>query len=224
VGVIWGAAIICWILQQEKINFKKLLAAAAGVAVILAAMQFILEYRNTGVQALTQEEKDLEYDYLHVDDNFLRLGQIIDIVPEHHPYTYEKQLAYYAVRPIPRVLWPEKPIDPGFDLPTYLVKVGISLSSSSIGEFYLMFGWLAVLVGGLVYGKLANTISVLLAQAQGSSAILVYSLAVMVLVAGMRSMIELILMSYTIVAWIAISRLLVMKRSRTMESPSIQPG
>jgi len=79
-------------------------------------------------------------------------------------------------------------------------------------------------VGGLVYGKLANTISVLLAQAQGSSAILVYSLAVMVLVAGMRSMIELILMSYTIVAWIAISRLLVMKRSRTMESPSIQPG
>jgi oligosaccharide repeat unit polymerase len=224
VGVIWGAAIICWILQQEKINFKKLLAAAAGVAVILAAMQFILEYRNTGVQALTQEEKDLEYDYLHVDDNFLRLGQIIDIVPEHHPYTYEKQLAYYAVRPIPRVLWPEKPIDPGFDLPTYLGKVGISLSSSSIGEFYLMFGWLAVLVGGLVYGKLANTISVLLAQAQGSSAILVYSLAVMVLVAGMRSMIELILMSYTIVAWIAISRLLVMKRSRTMESPSIQPG
>jgi oligosaccharide repeat unit polymerase len=220
VGVIWGAAIICWILQQEKINFKKLFVSAAGVAILLVVMQFILEYRNTGVQALTEEEKHLEYDYLHVDDNFLRLGQIIDIVPDRHPYTYEKQIAYYAIRPIPRVLWPGKPIDPGFDLPSIMGKEGVSLSSSAIGEFYLAFGWVAILVGGLVYGKLANTISVLLVHMQGSSAILVYSLAVMVLVAGMRSMVELVLMSYTILAWIVVTRLLVMKRSRTIESHS----
>lgn len=217
VGVIWGAAIICWVLHQKRINFKKLLASATGVAILLAAMQFILEYRNTGVKSLTDGEKRLEYEYLHVDDNFLRLGQIIDIVPEHHPYTYEKQIVYYAVRPIPRVLWPSKPVDSGFDLPSALGMVGISLSSSALGEFYLAFGWAAVLLGGLIYGKLGNTMATLLVHPQGSSATLVYSLAVMVLVAGMRSVIELVLMSYTILAWVAITRLLTAKRGRTIE-------
>jgi oligosaccharide repeat unit polymerase len=220
VGVIWGAAIICWVLQQERINFKKIVAAAAGVAVLLVAMQLILEYRNTGLQALTEEEKHLQYDYLHVDDNFLRLGQIIDIVPERHPYTYEKQIVYYAVRPIPRVLWPGKPVDPGFDLPSTLGKEGVSLSSSAIGEFYLAFGWLAVLLGGWVYGKLANSVSVLLVHMQGSSAVLVYSLAVMVLVAAMRSMVELVLMSYTILAWVVVTRILLIRRGRTLALPS----
>jgi oligosaccharide repeat unit polymerase len=220
VGVIWGAAIVCWALQQEKINIKKLLVMAAGVTVILGAMQFMLEYRNVGFAAVTQEEKQLEYGYLHVDDNFLRLSQIIDLVPEYHPYTYEKQIVYYAIRPIPRVLWPGKPIDPGFDLPSILGKEGVSLSSSAIGEFYLAWGWAAVFLGGLLYGKLANTVSVLLVDVKGSSAILVYSLAAMVLIAGMRSMIELVLMSYTILAWILITRILAIKRSYTMVSPT----
>jgi oligosaccharide repeat unit polymerase len=219
VGVIWGAAIICWALQQPKIKFKKLLVAAAGVAVILVAMQLMLEYRNTGFVAITEDEKHLEYDYLHVDDNFLRLSQIIDLVPEYHPYTYEKQIVYYMIRPIPRVLWPGKPIDPGFDLPSILGKEGVSLSSSAIGEFYLAWGWVAVFLGGLFYGKVANTISVLLVDIKGSSAILVYSLAAMVLIAGMRSIVELVLMSYTILAWILITRILAIKREYTMVSP-----
>jgi oligosaccharide repeat unit polymerase len=220
VGVIWGAAIICWALQQSKINAKKLLVVGLGVVVLLAAMQLMLEYRNTGFAAITEKEKQLGYDYLHVDDNFLRLTQIIDLVPEHHPYTYEKQLLYYAIRPIPRVLWPGKPIDPGFDLPSILGKEGVSLSSSVIGEFYLAWGWMAVFLGGLLYGKLANTISVLLVDVKGSSAILVYSLSAMVLIAGMRSMIELILMSYTLLAWVLITRILSIKRSYTMVSPT----
>jgi hypothetical protein len=183
-------------------------------------MQLMLEYRNKGFVAITQEEKRFEYDYLHVDDNFLRLSQIIDLVPEHHPYTYEKQIFYYAIRPIPRILWPGKPIDSGFDLPSVLGREDVSLSSSAIGEFYLAWGWITVFLGGLIYGKLANTVSVLLVDVKGSSAILVYSMAAMVLIAGMRSMIELVLMSYTILAWILITRILAVKRSYTMVSPT----
>ena len=59
-----------------------------------------------------------EYDYLHVDDNFLRLAQVIQLVPAQHDYVYLQQLIFTAVRPVPRVFWPGKPIDPGFDLPT----------------------------------------------------------------------------------------------------------
>lgn len=218
IGVVWGAAIICWVLQQERINLKKLFVSSISVAVLLIFMQLMLEYRNTGFQAITDEEKHIEYSYLHVDDNFLRLSQIIERVPEYHPYTYEKQILYYAVRPIPRIIWPDKPVDPGFDLSPLLGLEGVSLSSSAIGEFYLSWGWITVLLGGFFYGKLANSISTLLVDIKGTSAVLVYSLATMALIAGMRSIIEIILMSYTLVAWIVITRILVVKRSQTMVS------
>jgi oligosaccharide repeat unit polymerase len=216
VGVIWGAAIICWTLQQQRINIRRLIVLVFSTALLLVVMQTILAYRNSGFQTVIGEDNQLEFDYLHVDDNFLRLAQIIDLVPEQQPYTYEKQILYYVIRPIPRVIWPSKPIDPGFDLPSILGKEGVSLSSSAIGEFYLSLGFIGVLLGGLIYGKLANSISVLLAGYQESSAILVYSLSTMALVAGMRSIIELILMSYMLLAWIVITRLLLIKRSYTM--------
>jgi oligosaccharide repeat unit polymerase len=216
--VVWGAAIICWVLKQERINLKKLLLSLIFLAGLLIFMQFMLEYRGTGFQAITDEEKSIEYSYLHVDDNFLRLSQIIERVPEQHPYTYEKQIFFYAVRPIPRIIWPGKPVDPGFDLTSLSGLEGVSLSSSAIGEFYLSWGWVAVLFGGLVYGKLANTVSTLLAEMKGTSAVLVYSLATMAVFAGMRSIIEIILMSYTLVAWIIVARILVVKRSQTMVS------
>lgn len=218
VGVVWGAAIMCWVLQQEKFNVRKLLIGGVSTALLLVAMQFMLEYRNTGVQAITDEDKQLEYTYLHVDDNFLRLSQIIEVIPEQHPYVYEKQILYILIRPIPRVFWAGKPLDAGFDLPAILGKEGVSLSSSALGEFYLSFGWIGVLFGGLFFGKLANTLSALLPRLQSSSAVVVYSLANMVLVAGMRSIQELVLMSYALLAWIVVTRFLLVKRSFTMES------
>jgi oligosaccharide repeat unit polymerase len=207
VGVVIGAAIISWILQQKMINTRKLLIVGAWIALLLIVMQLMLISRNSGIQeTLAGEEKQLQYDYLHVDDNFLRLAQIIDIVPQEHPYIYEKQIVFILIRPIPRVFWEGKPIDPGFDLPTLLGKKGVSLSSSAIGEFYLIMGMFAVFLGGLFYGLLAHMFSVLLLRLQGSSSVLVYSLATMALLAGMRSMQELILMSYALLAWVAISR------------------
>ena len=219
VGVIWGAAIICWLVQQPRISATKLLISFVGVALILVFMQTMLEYRTVGFRALSDEQKRTEYDYLHVDDNFLRLGQVIERVPDYYPYTYEKQIVYYAVRPIPRVFWADKPLDPGVDLSNIFEKNGVSLSISAIGELYLSWGWIAVFLGGCLYGKLANTISTLLVGLKSSSSALVYSIATMALVAGMRSIVEVILMGYPLLAWLLITWLLVLKPSRTMTSP-----
>lgn len=67
-------------------------------------------------------------------------------------------------------------------------------------------GLLAVLLGGWLYGKLANSVSTLLMGKEGSTRSMVYGILVMTLFAGMRSMIELISMSYALLAWIAVSR------------------
>ncbi len=38
--------------------------------------------------------------------------------PAQHDFVYWRQISFTLVRPIPRVFWPGKPIDPGFDLPS----------------------------------------------------------------------------------------------------------
>ena len=148
-----------------------------------------------------------QYDYLHVDDNFLRLAQVIQIVPAEHPHVGFQQLWFTIVRPVPRVFWPGKPIDPGFDLPSLVGMKGVSLSTSIIGEWYLSFGWLAVVLGGWLHGRLARTANVLREREEYRTNPIVYGLAVMILVSGMRSMQDLVIMSYALVAWWVANRL-----------------
>jgi oligosaccharide repeat unit polymerase len=206
VGVTVGAAILVWIQAQETISVRKLTIAAIAVVGLLATMQFMLNIRNLGYQEFSFRGES-EYDYLHVDDNFLRLAQVIELVPAEYPYLQFGQLWFTIIRPIPRVFWPGKPVDPGFDLPTALGMKGVSLSTSIIGEWYLSFGWLTVVFGGWLHGRLARSINALRDVEEFRSNPIVYGLAVMVLVAGMRSMLELVLMSYALIAWWGVNRL-----------------
>jgi oligosaccharide repeat unit polymerase len=200
IGVTVGAAILVWIQAQRTISVRRLTLAAAATVALLAGMQFMLNIRTMGYEefAITGTS---EYDYLHVDDNFLRLAQIVQIVPAERPHVGFQQLWFTIIRPVPRVLWPGKPIDAGFDLPSIVGMKGVSLSSSIFGEWYLSFGWLGVIFGGWLHGRLARTVNALRDHEEFHTNPIVYGLAVMVLVAGMRSMIELVLMSYALVAW-----------------------
>ena len=125
-------------------------------------------------------------------------------MPAQHDYVYFQQLIFTAIRPVPRVFWPGKPIDPGFDLPTEVGMKGLSLSMSIIGEWYLSYGWIALLIGGYLHGRLAASANSL---RESHANPIVFALAVMVLVSGMRSMQDLVIMSYALVAWWGANRL-----------------
>jgi hypothetical protein len=127
IGVTVGAAILVWIQAQQVLRVRRLIIAAAAAVALLAAMQFMLNIRSFGYEDFMFRGSS-EYDYLHVDDNFLRLSQVIQIVPAEHPHVGYQQLWFTIVRPVPRVLWPGKPIDPGFDLPSIVGMKGVSLS------------------------------------------------------------------------------------------------
>ena len=213
IGVILGAAIICWVLEQQKLRLKQIIITLFSVVMVLGIMQWMLEFRSTGFQAINQKE-EFQYSYLHVDDNFLRLAQTITLVPYYYPYVYHQQIIFALVRPIPRALWEGKPVDPGFDLPAALGIEGISYSYSVIGDWYICAGYIGVFFGGLIYGGLARMVGQLLARNTKSSNSLVYSLCAMALFAGFRSMLELVLMSYAILAWMSISWLMLPKVSK----------
>lgn len=205
IGVTVGAALLVWVQAHPHMRLKNMVIVGVGAIGLAWASQFILNIRTGGLESFL--ERGSEYDYLHVDDNFLRLAQVIEIVPNQHPYVGSGMVLYALVRPVPRVFWPNKPIDSGFDLPTEVGMKGVSLSMSIIGEWYISWGWISVIVGGWLHGRLAKAANTLRDQGISNRNPIVYGLAVMVLVSGMRSMLDLIIMSYALVAWWGVNRL-----------------
>ena len=177
----------------------------------------MLEYRNVGLGVLVGQQNELasgryekrallEEEYLRVDDNFYRLCQMIQLIPQSYPYVYHRYFLYVIVRPIPRVFWQNKPVDPGFDLPTALGVEGVSYSYSVIGELYMSLGFLGIAIGGWFYGRIAAMANGLLSPHNTIAALLVYSIIVMALFAGLRSVLDLLLVSYVVLAWVFVSR------------------
>jgi len=207
IGVTAGAALLVWVQAHPGIRLKNILVVGVGAIAMAWASQFLLNIRSEGLENFL-ERGSSEVDYFHVDDNFLRLAQVIDIVPQDHPYVGWQQLIYTIVRPVPRVFWPNKPVNPGFDLSDEVGMRGLSLTTSIIGEWYLSFGWIAVVIGGWLHGRLAKAANTLRFQGDSAQNPIVYALAVMVLVAGMRSMLDLVIMSYALVAWWGVNRYL----------------
>jgi hypothetical protein len=218
VGVVIGMALIFWVLGHERLRIKHVIQTCLALVALLIALQVMLEYRNIGLATLvgvrtdaseSREEKRrfLDNEHLRVDDNFYRLCQIIQLIPHSYPYVYHKYLIYVIVRPIPRVFWPEKPVDPGFDLPTAVGVEGVSYSYSVIGELYMSFGFIGIAIGGWFYGRLSSMARGLLQRSNTLAALVMYSVVAMALFSGMRSILELVLVSYVLVAWIVLSKL-----------------
>jgi hypothetical protein len=217
IGVVAGMALILWVLDQQRLRVKHLLLTVVAIFALLLTLQVMLEYRNVGLGVLVgkgevpsgrfEKRQILEEQHLRVDDNFYRLCQIIQLIPDSHPFVYHKYLVYVIVRPVPRVFWPEKPVDPGFDLPTVLGVQGLSLSYSVIGELYMSLGFMGIALGGWFYGRVASTASGLLARCNTQGALVIYSIVVMALFSGMRSSLELILVSYVVLAWVGLAHL-----------------
>jgi oligosaccharide repeat unit polymerase len=213
IGVVVGVALIFWVLVQDsRLKVKHVVAAMLTMIALLLAMQVMLQYRNVGFSAAMTDpsvaaEDMPQSEYLHVDDNFYRLCQVIQLIPSTHPYVYHGYLVYAVVRPIPRVLWPDKPVDAGFDLTRAVGDREVSYSCSVIGELYMSLGFFGIAIGGWLYGRFAALVNGMLMQSAGLGVVVIYSIGVMALFSGMRSMLELVLVSYVIVAWVVLSRL-----------------
>jgi hypothetical protein len=208
IGVMAGSAMICWTLLQGRQATYRILAALGVVCVlVLGVMEVMLAYRSVGYGKMLggAGEQEIEYRHLHVDDNFLRLAQVIELVPETHDYVYHRMVVFVLIRPVPRVVWEGKPVDPGFDLAASLGQRDVSLTCSAVGEWYLSAGWLGVFLGGWLYGRLAGMYNSLLSGPPSLSRCLVYALGAMALFAGLRGMIDLVLMSYMLLAWVGLS-------------------
>ncbi|TWU55212.1 O-antigen polymerase [Rubripirellula reticaptiva] len=204
IGVLVGSGMVVWFLSNPLPRFRSVLVVGFVFTILLLVMQVILLYRNDGLSRILSGDigdRMAQRQYLHVDDNFLRLSQLTVIIPAQHPHVTWRWLIWVGSRPVPRVLWPGKPIDPGFSLPEFLGAKGVSYSSSIVGELYLAFGFPGCLFGGVVLGRCGRSLAYMLERNSSTGGFIVYGIGTLALFAGVRSGIDLILMSYGIVGW-----------------------
>jgi oligosaccharide repeat unit polymerase len=81
---------------------------------------------------------------------------VLNGVPSERPYLYGATYAAFLVMPIPRVLWPAKPVGMGVIYPAVflpeLAQNNISVGPTCLGELYWNFGWLGIVCGMMLFG------------------------------------------------------------------------
>jgi len=222
VGMVAGSGLLTWLLLRPRLNLRELVIGGGAGLLLLALMEVMLMFRLSSGGVLENlfsgrafESNPLE-EGVKVDNNFNSLVRTLDLIPQFEPFTGWDSVVYWAVRPIPRVLWPEKPINPGVDIPTALGKnwgPGFSLTLSAVGDWYIGFGIWSIALAGLGMGFLGGRL-VLAWFKPTLRQTMLYSLGAMCLFIGLRSYLELILMSYPILALLLIERLTQMRNAR----------
>lgn len=220
VGMALGAGFITWLLLQPRLGPRQVLTAAAAVLGMMALLQIMLVFRLSEggvVSNLVSGDAFAEnpLDDVHVDNNFHFFVRVLDLMPEFRDFTGWDAIIYWAVRPIPRVFWPDKPISPGISIPYEMNEYwgpNFTLTISAIGDWYIAFGIWSVAAAALLMGFLGGRL-VLVWMGHTLRQKLLYSLGLMWLFISLRSYLELILMTYPILALWVLAKLVPVERA-----------
>ena len=172
---------------RHPLSLRRVMPWLAILLVFSFTWLYVRTTMNQGVDAVRDRLGQLQatevFDDVYTQgDNavFDYLVAIINTVPTPYDYNYGAGLMRFVYFLIPREVWPEKPenisrvMTERYDPLTYLN--GGSASASMVGEFYLEFGWLAILPGALMLGYIfGRSYGWLLANLPAQLVVLVYS-------------------------------------------------
>lgn len=212
-GFLAGVAIVTYLVYKRndlKIRHFVSLAIVGGGMLVLLDMQ--LAFRNKGYEGMIENYDIEQLNEVRVDDNFFRIAQLIDWIPELYPYAGSQWLIYSLGRPIPRFLWEGKPIDPGYDVAKMAGELGVSLTTTVVGEAYASGGTLMIIFVAMFYGALAATLRNLLNDNLGILGFALYSLGTLAIVGGVRALVDLIIFSYAFFGLLFLYRYVLRKR------------
>jgi len=206
-GLALGASIANYLLLVDRISPRLFLKAALAIVILLFLLELTLAARSSGQGVSAVQSYNPTFDEgmtIRVDDNFLRLTQVIWIFQESDNYLYFNRVWFMVTRPIPRVLWPGKP-DLRFDLASSLGFAGVSFSASAVADGYMAFGNVGVFMFGFVFGLLGVMWNQLLYLKVNPCTAITYGLGLMMFFVGIRSVDDCVFSSYPLIGWLALS-------------------
>jgi hypothetical protein len=131
-----------------------------------------------------------EADPLFVDHNLISLGRIVTMFPEKEPYLGWDVFYFALIRPVPRALWPDKPVGIVESMTEALQEEGSSLTYSItyVGEAWLAYGMISVIATSIAFGLLAAWWNRFGTMRNSDLGLLIYASGFLGLVISMRSL------------------------------------
>lgn len=150
-----------YVLLKPNISWKRVIVLACVAAGLLYfASYHMLQFRTVGLERYiehgTSGVKGWRKETLFIDNNLPVISRLTEVFPDHVDYLGWEFVSFAILRPVPRALWPSKPEKLSVAAEDALGLRGLTISSTFVGEAYMMGGYLAIVVVGLLFGWLAG--------------------------------------------------------------------
>lgn len=183
---------ISHIFSLTKIKFRYLGAFSFVIlGVFLFCAYHMLEFRNMGLRRYLETggyAAETTRDTLFIDLNMVSISLLADRFPGEYRYLGWEVPMWALIKPIPRALWPGKPLGLSMDIEDALGGRGYTIAATFIGEAYMAAGKIGVLLAGLFFGVLAAWWNRMAAGSASTLSLLVYASGFFGGVICMRSM------------------------------------
>lgn len=133
---------------------------ALSAVIMLASTVYGIEFRTVGLRAyvgrteVTSAPVDKPF---YVDYNLYTISELVAVFPESEAYLGWHVPAWFAVRVVPRALWPGKPDGDVISPERYLaVPAGTTISATFIGEGYMCAGLAGAVFLSFAVGSLGT--------------------------------------------------------------------
>jgi len=161
-----------YFIIQREIRLKIAIPAVilvGGCFVVIA--EHMVSFRNMGLGPYVEhglykaEYKEFEAEYLaggieeeggergyFVDYNLWRLSQLVPAFPELHGFIGWNMPFVAITKPVPRALWPSKPMDLAVSLEDVVGATGYTVAVTWVGEAFIAGGPVWIIATGLLIG------------------------------------------------------------------------
>jgi hypothetical protein len=121
----------------------------------------VLQFRNIGLKNYINgysDIEDIDNPTFYVDNNISALAKVMQVFPNKYDYLGLELPYLTLIRPIPRALWPEKPIGMSVSIEKALnaEDLGLTIAITYVGEAYMSNGFFGVVFYSLLLGMLTG--------------------------------------------------------------------
>lgn len=156
-----------FLLMKRRLTLRSV--AAVGLPLTAAStliVYYLAQVRTFGLNNWSAGVA--QTDRLFVDMNLINIAGLVRSFPKLHDYLGLEIPFNALIRPIPRVLWPEKPEGLSISIEQVLGADSATLAATYIGELWMAGGMIAVIAASLVFGAAASGWNRVGATAQGN--------------------------------------------------------
>lgn len=163
--ILWVATGTFYYLRKRSRPSKAVVLGGVTLVLVMAGWVQISRgyFRSAGqVGEVSTSIADARSRALSDTGIFETFAAVIHAVPDQIDYVYLEPVVQVFVHPIPRSLWPDKP------MPDFLDKIGqavgtpgsgrAGLAVPHFGEYYLAFGWIGLVFGLFAFGVGCRTL------------------------------------------------------------------